>query len=68
MSEMNNRIIAVCLLGMILIDLSSVFWDEYYKRRDDEPVKYQLSNNFTSQTYTSLATGTASPSPSESLG
>ncbi len=59
-----TRIIALCLLGLAFIDLSSIFMDENYRRRDDEPVKYQSSNNFSYQNYSVVSTASLSPSPS----
>jgi len=48
-----TKIIAFCLLGLVLIDVSSVYWDEYYKKRDDEPVNNQL---FKVQSFTTIGT------------
>lgn len=55
-----TQIIALSLLGLVLFDLSSIFFDENYRKRDDEPIKYQIFNIQTYSSVMSTASGTTS--------
>lgn len=58
-----EKIISLCLLGLVFLDLSTIFFDENYKKRDDEPVKNKMFNiQLGSSTSASVSTGTISPS------
>jgi hypothetical protein len=55
-----TQIIALSLLGLVLFDLSSIFFDENHRKLDDEPVKFQLFNIQTYSSVMSTASGTTS--------
>jgi hypothetical protein len=68
-----NDMVALCLLGLLMFSILSIFLDEDHKKYDDEPVKNQISNTqtntrdasygVTGQAGTSVS-GSVSPSPS----
>ena len=63
-----NNLGPLFLLGLILFGFLSIFFDEEYKKHDDEPVKnqifnVQLSSNISASTATGGTAGTISPSP-----
>jgi hypothetical protein len=60
-SNMNKtQIVALSLLGLVLFDLSSIFFDENHRKLDDEPVKNQIFNIQTYSSVMSTASGTTS--------
>lgn len=53
-----NDIVPLFLLSLILFGISSIYFDENYKKHDDEPVKNQVFNIQTFTTTSGTASGT----------
>lgn len=58
-----SKLIPMCFLGLALFAIFSIYFDENYKKHDDEPVKNKMLNiQLGFSTSASVSTGTISPS------